>query len=245
MGRPVRLEVSENSLGHTSQHPIGACENFTCSLKFLANQQLGGDGLVQVPEEGLQERSKVNTMDELKRSITVDNREAVKVGDLEKESLVFLIVDPKFSVDCLDAAVLEGAEELTHRRGEECGLRTFIDTTNVGDSRWGPPLVDEDRQRRVGKDACKYVEIGRAVNIRHPSTCHKANTPWGTREAEAKREDCDDQGSGADKLKSCGSAASDMEKHLQSPSVSSRRGPEGTGRVFCCGWERDFDVLSC
>ena len=39
---------------------------------------------------------------------------------------------------------VEGAEELTLRRGEEGGLRTFIDTTTEGDSRWGPPLVDED-----------------------------------------------------------------------------------------------------
>ena len=38
----------------------------------------------------------------------------------------------------------EGAEELTLRKGEEGRLRTFIDTTNVGDNGWGPPLVDEN-----------------------------------------------------------------------------------------------------
>ena len=52
-------------------------------------------------------------------------------------------VEAKFS-DCPEAAVGEGAEELTPPRGEEGGLRTFIDTTKVGDCRWGPSLVHED-----------------------------------------------------------------------------------------------------
>ena len=39
--------------------------------------------------------------------------------------------------------VHEAAEELTLRRGEEGGLCTFIDAANVGDTGFGPPLVDE------------------------------------------------------------------------------------------------------
>ena len=42
--------------------------------------------------------------------------------------------------------VREGADELTVRADEEGTLRTFIDTTNVGNKRWGPPFVDEDWQ---------------------------------------------------------------------------------------------------
>ena len=54
---------------------------------------------------------------------------------------------PKFISDFPEAVVGEGADDVL--RGEEEGvLRTFIDTTNVGDSRRGssrkPPLVDED-----------------------------------------------------------------------------------------------------
>ena len=37
----------------------------------------------------------------------------------------------------------EGADELTMRREEEGLLRTVIDTTNVEDNKWVPPLVDE------------------------------------------------------------------------------------------------------
>ena len=41
-------------------------------------------------------------------------------------------VEPKFSKDNPEAAVRDGAEELTLRRGEEGGLRTLMDTTNEG-----------------------------------------------------------------------------------------------------------------
>ena len=52
-------------------------------------------------------------------------------------------VEPKFSKDNPEAAVRDGAEELTLRRGEAGGLRTLNDPTNVGDSRYGPLLVEE------------------------------------------------------------------------------------------------------
>ena len=39
---------------------------------------------MQVLVEGFQERNRLKMMDELRRFITVDNHEAVKVGDLEK-----------------------------------------------------------------------------------------------------------------------------------------------------------------
>ena len=66
----------------------------------------------------------------------MDCHEAVKVGDLEHDWVALPIVEPMFSVDCPETAILEGAEELTLRRGEEGGLRTFIKTTNVGGKRW-------------------------------------------------------------------------------------------------------------
>ena len=40
---------------------------------------------MQVLLEGLQERSRSKTMDELRSIIIVDHHEAVKVGDLQKE----------------------------------------------------------------------------------------------------------------------------------------------------------------
>ena len=72
-------------------------------------------------------------MDGLRRFLMVDNYEAVKVGDLEGDHGV-----PIFTTD------FPGADELTLRAEEEGMLRTFIDTTDVGDNYWKPPLVDED-----------------------------------------------------------------------------------------------------
>ena len=78
----------------------------------------------------------------LSRFIMVDNHEPVKVGDLEKVTESRPVVKPKFTKDFLETVVREGA--LTLLADEEGALRTFIDTTKVGDKRWGPPLVDED-----------------------------------------------------------------------------------------------------
>ena len=54
------------------------------------------------------------------------------------------MVNPNFIADFLEAVVQEGADELTLRAEEEGMLRTFIDTTNVGDKRWKSPHVDEN-----------------------------------------------------------------------------------------------------
>ena len=94
------------------------------------------------------------------------------------------VVEPKFNKEDFPAAAdREGAEELTLRKDEEGGPPTRIDTTNVGDSRWGPPLVDEDwhaicqaihkgrRGRKVGQ-----VVVQVWVNMRTPSNNRKAKT---------------------------------------------------------------------
>ena len=92
-------------------------------------------------------------------------------------------------------------EELTLRRGEEGVLRTFVDTTTVGDNRWGPPSwtrtgtqsampsTSTSRERR-GTMYYKDVELGRAVNICQPSTSRKAKTLWKVREPKAKGDEC-------------------------------------------------------
>ena len=72
----------------------------------------------------------------------MDNHEAIKIGDLEKAQESLPVVEPKFISDLPEDVVREGADELTLRR--EGMLRTLVDTTNVGDSSGGPPLVNED-----------------------------------------------------------------------------------------------------
>ena len=91
--------------------------------------------------EGL--RMKIKS--ELRRFFVVDSREAVKIGDLEDNSAAIKVVRPKFSkgID-QNAAIREGVDELTLREGEEGTLRSFNNTTNVGDRRWWAPLVDEE-----------------------------------------------------------------------------------------------------
>ena len=83
-------------------------------------------------------------MDGLRKCIAVDNHEAVKVVDVEKNMESKEVVKPKFTTDFPEAVVREGADGLTLRADEEGALRTLIDTANVGDKRWEPPLVDEN-----------------------------------------------------------------------------------------------------
>ena len=125
--------------------PQWMCDNMINALEFLATQQQGEDGPAQILVEGLQERSRLKMVEESRRFIATDNHEAIKIGDLERVRESLPVVKPNFTADFPCAVVREGgAGELALRREEEGMLRTFVDTTDVGDSRWGPPLVDED-----------------------------------------------------------------------------------------------------
>ena len=88
---------------------------------------------MEVSVESLQEPSRMKMTEELRRSVMVDNHEAVSLS----------AVEPNFSADFPEAAVREGADELTLRRGQEGTRRTFMNK-RVEDNRWGPPLLDED-----------------------------------------------------------------------------------------------------
>ena len=71
-------------------------------------------------------------MDGLRKFIAVDNYEAVKAGDLYRETRFKKVVKPRFTTDFPGADFWEGADELTLRAYEEGVLRTFTDTANVG-----------------------------------------------------------------------------------------------------------------
>ena len=122
----------------------GVCYNLINALKHLAHQQKDCDSPVKTVVQGLEERSRLKMMDELTRFMMVDNFETVQVGDLDKNMESKKVVKPKFTTDFPEAVTREGADELTLRAEEAGMLRTFMDTTDVGDSRWVPPLVDED-----------------------------------------------------------------------------------------------------
>ena len=88
--------------------------------------------------------------------ITMDKHEALRIGDLEKTQAW-----PKFTTDFLEAVVREGADELTLRK-----LRT-----NVGNSRWEPPLVDEDWH-----DICQAIDKGVEGSEQENMHCRSAQS---------------------------------------------------------------------
>ena len=87
------------------------------------------------------------------------------------------MMKPKFTTYFPDAAVREGADELALRAAEGV-LRSFMDTTNVGDKRWEPALADGDWHAiclAIYKGVegaewetiyCKYVELSTLVHDR-------------------------------------------------------------------------------
>ena len=137
--------AEKQQLSRAHAPPHGVCDNLVNALKLLANQHQDGDSLVKVLVEGLQEGSRLKMVEELRKFITMDGHtRRVNVGDLEKTYKSAPVVKPQFTTDFLEAAAREGADEPTLRREETGMLRTVVDTTNVGDSRRRPPLVDED-----------------------------------------------------------------------------------------------------
>ena len=60
----------------------------------------------------------------------------MKVGDLDKNMESKKVVKPKLTTDVREVVTREGADEVTLRDEEEGMLRNFVDTTDVGDSRW-------------------------------------------------------------------------------------------------------------
>ena len=168
----------------------GICENLINALKLLTSQQDDGDSPMDMFVQGLCEKSWLKIMNELRRFITTDNHEAVKCGDLEKYEVALEVVTGNFRADFPVAMVRNGRKELTLRAEEEGVNRTFIDTTNAGNLRWGPPLVDEDWhaicqaifQAVEGLEweavHQQYVAMHRAVNTSKPHETKKVKALW-------------------------------------------------------------------
>ena len=159
------------------------CDNL---LKFLKNQQQDGGSSVEKMVTGLLEKSCKGITDGHRMFIAVDSHEAVKVGTLRQGVKSFQVVRPKFTEDFPEAVVREGADELTLRAEGEGVRRNFMDTTNVEDHRWGPPLVDADGhaicqaiyQGIEGQEweamCYHYKELHQAVRTKKPGDNQKA-----------------------------------------------------------------------
>ena len=211
--------------------PRGVRDNLIqTALKLLANQH-DGDSLVKVLVTGLQQRSRLKVIAELRKFITMDSRQAVKTGDLEKTQESLPVVKPQFTADFPEAVVREGADELTLRAEEQGMLRTFIDTADVGESRWRPPLdwhaarpSRKSSRERSGKNCTvSFWKLARRVNLRLPSTSRKAEVLWKVRDAKANGEEYYNQGCGRHIDSGVAVRQAMWEEHLQSPVFVSTR----------------------
>ena len=111
-------QESEDSSRDETHHapPQGACENLVCALKLLAKSQAGGNNFVDTIFRSLQEQSRLNITNELKKFIEVHNQEAVKIGHLERYAEVIEVVTPSVNETIfLNAAVSDGLDELKLR----------------------------------------------------------------------------------------------------------------------------------
>ena len=75
--------------------PQGLCENLINALKLLANQQEGGDGLLQNIVTNMAEGSRKDLTDGLRDFIRVDNHRALDVGELHRGTETFKGRKPK------------------------------------------------------------------------------------------------------------------------------------------------------
>ena len=75
--------------------PHGVCDNLIHALKLLAKQYHDGDSPVRVLVESLQERSRLQMMEELRKFIMMDNHEAVRIGEVDNAQESRQVVKPK------------------------------------------------------------------------------------------------------------------------------------------------------
>ena len=81
-------------------------------------------------------------MREVVQASWISSHSAVDVGGLRRGTKSIQVKKPQFSEAFPEAAIREGADELTLRAEQAGSLRTFIDTKHIELERWGPPLVD-------------------------------------------------------------------------------------------------------
>ena len=79
--------------------PQRVCDHLINALKLLANQQTGSDSPFEMLVAGHQERRRLKKMEELRRFITVNNHDAVKIGDLEQNMESLSVLKPKIIND--------------------------------------------------------------------------------------------------------------------------------------------------
>ena len=111
--------------------PFSLCDNLVNALKVLANQQKDGDSPIQSIITGPHERRRRGIMDWLRRFIEADNHSAVDVGGFRCGTKSVRVKQPQFSETFPEAAIREGADELTLRADEVGTQWGFINTKHI------------------------------------------------------------------------------------------------------------------
>ena len=130
-------------------------------------------------------------MDGLRRFIQADDQSAVDVGDLRQGTRSLKVQKPQFSESFPEAAIREGADELSLRAHEVETLRAFTNTKHIEFERWRPPLVDADWHAfcqaiytGIGGEEweklhCHCREMRKATEAKKPSDSQKKRQPFG------------------------------------------------------------------
>ena len=125
-------------------------------------------------------------MDGLRSFIRAENRSVVDVSDLRQGTRSLKVQKPDFSEAFPEAAIREGADELTLRADEVATLQAFINTKDIEFERWRPPLVDADWHSFCeaiykgieGKDweelYCHYRDMSKTTGAKKPSESQKS-----------------------------------------------------------------------
>ena len=112
----------------------------------------------------------------------------------------FMSKKPKFSEAHPEAAIREGADELTLRADEVETLRAFINMDHIEFERWEPPLVVADCDG-FSQATCKGIEgeeseelycycrdMSKATGAKKPSESQKAKAHWAMKAAKDRGE---------------------------------------------------------
>ena len=212
--------------------PQGLCGNLINVLKLLANQQEGGDGLIQNIVTNLCEESRKGLTNGLREFIKIDNHRALEVRHLSEGLGTFKVRRPKGSEGFPEVTVRESPDELT-LRAEEVGTReSYINVDHIEKERWGPPVVDTDwhafchalYKSIEGEDWGElydaYKEMSRAVGVEKPQEGQKAKALWTMKAAKDAGEEYHDPTREDNIMRRKKARLALWEEHLKDPIVA-------------------------
>ena len=127
---------------------------------------------------------------------------------------------PKFSEAYPEAAIREGADELTLRAEEVRTLTACINIDHSENDRWRPPLVDADWHafcEAIEEVYCHYREMSRAAATKKPSESEKAKALWAMKAAKEREKEYYDSARKDNMLGRRKTRLELWEEHLQDP----------------------------